>query len=170
VEGLVAYRQYFPTTSLLCLALGNWFGGAVSGIAILVLLALAWRNRKVGAASQYFLQTLAAFFLAAALVLPLFQPFNQVLLLLPALMVVRDWPALPRLTRRAFFVVVAWPWIASVVLLLLPPRLDSTNRIPLLPSVLVLFVPFLLLMLLLTRSGPTSETPAIPGSAPVPSS
>jgi hypothetical protein len=174
VEGLVAYRQYFPTTSLLCLALGNWFGGAVSGIAILVLLALAWRNRKVGAASQYFLQTLAAFFLAAALVLPLFQPFNQVLLLLPALMVVRDWPALPRLTRRAFFVVVAWPWIASVVLLLLPPRLDSTNRIPLLPSALVLFVPFLLLSLLMTRLSRTElsrtdDPPPDPGSAPVPS-
>jgi hypothetical protein len=56
------------------------------------------------------------------------------------------------------------------VLLLFPPRLDSTNRIPLLPSVLVLFVPFLLLMLLLTRSGPTSEPPTILESAPVPSS
>jgi hypothetical protein len=170
VDGLIAYRKYFPTTSLLCLALGNWVGGALSGIAILALLTLAWRNRKVDAASPDFIQTLAAFFVAASLVLPLFQPFNQVLLLLPVLMVVRDWDLLPPLGRRSFFIVAAWPWIASLVLLLFPPRLDSTNRIPLLPSVLVLFVPFLLLMLLLTRSGPTSETPAIPGSAPVPSS
>jgi hypothetical protein len=170
VDGLIAYRKYFPTTSLLCLALGNWVGGAFSGIAILALLTLAWRNRKVDAASPDFIQTLAAFFVAASLVLPLFQPFNQVLLLLPALMVVRDWDLLPRLGRRSFLIVAAWPWIASLVLLLFPPRLDSTNRIPLLPSVLVLFVPFLLLMLLLTRSEPTSETPAIPGSAPVPSS
>jgi len=170
VDGLIAYRRYFPTTSLLCLALGNWVGGALSGIAILALLTLAWRNRKVDAASPDFIQTLAAFFVAASLVLPLFQPFNQVLLLLPVLMVVRDWDLLPPLGRRSFFIVAAWPWIASLVLLLFPPRLDSTNRIPLLPSVLVLFVPFLLLMLLLTRSGPTSETPAIPGSAPVPSS
>jgi len=170
VDGLIAYRRYFPTTSLLCLALGNWVGGALSGIAILALLTLAWRNRKVDAASPDFIQTLSAFFVAASLVLPLFQPFNQVLLLLPVLMVVRDWDLLPPLGRRSFFIVAAWPWIASLVLLLFPPRLDSTNRIPLLPSVLVLFVPFLLLMLLLTRSGPTSETPAIPGSAPVPSS
>src|SRR5271168_1878744 len=140
LEGLVAYRQYFPTTSLLCLALGNWFGGTVSGIVIVTLLTLAWRTRKADAASTHFMQTLAAFFVTAALVLPLFQPFNQVLLLLPALMVVRDWATVSRLGRRSFFIVVAWPWIASLALLLLPPRLDSTNRLPLLPSVLVLFV------------------------------
>jgi hypothetical protein len=168
VEGLVAYRQYFPTTSLLCLALGNWFGGALSGIAIVALLALAWRNRNANAASQDFIQTMAAFFVAAALVLPLFQPFNQVLLLLPVLMVVRDWAALPRLARRGFFVVVAWPWIVSLVLLLFPPHLDSTNRLPLLPSALVLFVPFLLLLLLVTRLRPVGEPSASPGSAPVP--
>ncbi len=170
VNGLIAYRKYFPTTSLLCLALGNWVGGALSGIVILALLALAWRNRKIDAASPDFIQTLAAFFVAAALVLPLFQPFNQVLLLLPALMVFRDWDAVPRLARRLFFVVVAWPWIASLVLLLFPPRLDSTNRLPLLPSVLILFVPFLLLLLLLTKSSRTGEPPPSPGSAPVPSS
>ena len=170
VDGLIAYRKYFPTTSLLCLALGNWVGGALSGIAILALLTLAWRNRKVDAASPDFIQTLAAFFVAASLVLPLFQPFNQVLLLLPVLMVVRDWDLLPPLGRRSFFIVVAWPWIASLVLLLFPPRVDSTNRLPLLPSVLVLFVPFFLLMLLLTRSEPISEPPTIPGSAPMPSS
>jgi Glycosyltransferase family 87 len=169
LDGLIAYRKYFPTTSLLCLALGNWAGGAVSGIAIIALLALAWRKRKVDAASPDFIQTLAAFFVAASLVLPLFQPFNQVLLLLPALMVVRDWDALPRLARRCFFVVVAWPWIASFVLLLLPPRLDSTNRLPLLPSALVLFVPFLLLPLLLTKSSRTGAPPSSPIPTPVPS-
>jgi hypothetical protein len=76
----------------------------------------------------------------------------------------------PRLGRRGFFAVVAWPWIASLVLLLFPPHLDSTNRIPLLPSALVLFVPFLLLLLLVTRSPRTAEPPPIPRSAPVASS
>jgi hypothetical protein len=170
VDGLIAYRKYFPTTSLVCLALGNWVGGALSGIVILALLALAWRNRQADAVSPEFIQTLSAFFIAATLVLPLLTPFNQILLLLPVLMVVRDWDAVPRLGRRGFFAVVAWPWIASLVLLLFPPHLDSTNRIPLLPSALVLFVPFLLLLLLVTRSPRTAEPPPIPRSAPVPSS
>ena len=152
VDGLIAYRKYFPTTSLLCLALGNWVGGVLTGIAIVALFALAWRNRRVGASSAEFVHTLAAFLIGAAVILPLFQPFNQVLLLLPVTMVVRDWPSLSRLGRRIFAAVVVWPWIVSLMLLLVfHPRVDSTDRVPLLPSVMTLFVPFLLLLLLATR-------------------
>jgi hypothetical protein len=152
VDGLVAYRKYFPTTSLLCLALGDWVGGVLTGIAIVALLALAWRNRRVEADSAEFVHTLAAFLIGAALVLPLFQPFNQVLLLLPSVMVVRDWRSLSRLGRRIFAAVLAWPWVVSLALLVVfHPRVDSPGRIPLLPSVMTLFVPFLLLLLLATR-------------------
>jgi hypothetical protein len=152
VEGLIAYRKYFPTTSLLCLALGNWVGGVLTGITIVGLFALAWRNRRVEVGSAEFVHTLAAFLIGGAVVLPLFQPFNQVLLLLPAMMVVRDWPSLSRLGRHFFAAVVAWPWIVSLVLLVaFHPRVDSSSRIPLLPSVMTLFVPFLLFLLLATR-------------------
>jgi hypothetical protein len=156
VDGLIAYRKYFPTTSLVCLALGNWVGGALSGIAMVGLLALAWRNRQGDAFSSKFVQTSAAFFIATTLVLPLLTPYNQVLLLLPALIVFRDWSGLPRLGRRALAIVLAWPTVASLALLLFPPGLDSTHRVPLLPSALVLFLPFLLLLLLVSR---TNEHP-----------
>ena len=53
-DGLIAYRKYFPTTSLLCLALGNVAGGVVSTIAIASILALSWRNRRFDAASVEF--------------------------------------------------------------------------------------------------------------------
>lgn len=153
VDGLLAYRRYSPWPSLLGIALGNWIGGTLSGIAIVGLLALAWRNRKAGGASPEFIQTSAAFFIGATIVLPLLVPFNQVLLLLPAMMIVRNWTALPRFGRRVFAFIVAWPWITSVVLLLLlHPRLDSLNRLPLLPSAMVLFLPFLLALLSATDS------------------
>jgi hypothetical protein len=157
VNGLMAYHKYFPTTSLLCIALGNWVGGAVSGIVIVGLVALAWRNRNANAISHEFTRTMAIFFVAATLVLPLMTPFNQVLLLLPALMALRDWGTLPPLVRRVFAVVLAWPWMVSLVLLLLHPRLDSPNRLPLLPSALVLFLPFLLVMTLAIRRTWTNE-------------
>jgi hypothetical protein len=156
LDGLIAYRKYFPTTSLLCLALGNWVGGALSGIMIVGLLALAWRNRQTDAVSPEFILTLAAFLTAATLVLPLLTPFNQVLLLLPALMVIRDWAAIPRLGRRAFSLILAWPWIAYLALLLVHPRLDSKG-VPLLPSAMVLLLPFLLALLLATGSSRTDE-------------
>ena len=151
VDGLVAYRKYVTTLpSLLCTALGNWVGVAMSGIVVVGLLAFAWRNRQADAVSSEFMQVLAASFLGAVLVLPLY-PFNQVLLLLPAMMVAQDWAALPRIARRVLAVVVAWPWITRFVLLLFHPRLDSPSRVPLLPSAIVLFVPFLLLLLLAIR-------------------
>lgn len=168
IDGLIAYRNYFPTTSLLCLALGNWLGAALSAVVIVGLLALAWGNRHADALSPEFTETLAAFFIGATLVLPLLTPYNQVLLLLPVLMVLKYWPDLPRIGRRVLAVVVAWPTVSSVALLLLHPRLDSTARVPLLPSALVLFVPFLLLWLLLTRLNRTAK-PRGPESAPVPS-
>ena len=155
IDGLIAYRKYFPTTSLLCLALGNWMGGALTGIVIVALLALAWRNRQAEATTPEFVQSVAAFFIGATLVLPLLTPFNQVLLILPALMIVRDWKALPRYGRRTLAIVLAWPWFAEAILLLVHPRLDSPKRVPLLPSVLVLFLPFLFLLLLATRLSST---------------
>jgi hypothetical protein len=150
LDGLMAYRKYFPTTSLLCLALGNLVGGVVSAIAVLGILALAWRNRKADAVSPEFAQTMAAFFISATIVLPLLTPYNQVLLLLPAMMIARDWGILPKLGRRFFVAVVAWPWIAAFSLILFHPRVDSPNRLPLLPSALVLFMPFLILILWLS--------------------
>jgi hypothetical protein len=144
--GLAAYRKYVATPSILSTVLGSSFGLVVSGIIVVGLLALAWRNRQ--ADTVEFIHVLAAFLLGAALVLPLMYPFNQVLLLLPAMMIAQDWPALPRVGRRLLAAVVAWPWITRFVLLLLPPRLDSPSRLPLLPSALTLLVPILLSLLL----------------------
>jgi hypothetical protein len=150
-EGLNAYRKYFPTTSPLRLVFGNWAGGALSVLAVAALLALGWRNRKVAADSPEFIQTLALFSIASTLVLPLLTPYNQVLLLLPTMLLLRDWSHLPRLGRIAFTVLAAWPWIASLALLLHPPRLDSLSRLPLLPSALVLLFPFLVAWLTFVR-------------------
>ena len=57
----------------------------------------------------------------------LVSPFNQVLLLLPAMAILRDWAALPRLGRRVFSAIVAWPWIAFVLLLLHPRWIQRTH-------------------------------------------
>jgi hypothetical protein len=116
---------------------------------VAALLALAWRNRKAAADSPEFIQLLALFSIASTLVLPLLTPFNHVLLLLPVMMLLRDWNRLPRLGRIVFTALVAWPWITSLVLLLHPPLLESFSRLPLLPSALALLFPFLVAGLML---------------------
>jgi hypothetical protein len=158
VAGAEAYRKYFPTTSLLRVALGDALGEVLGGIVVLALLLFAWRNRRALANSRRFTNIFAAFLMGTTLVFPLLTPFNQVLLILPAMLLLRDWKALPRSSRVIFIVSVSWPWISSSVLLLFPPRLDSPNQMPLLPSFLVLFFPLFLPLLLMTRrSQPTSQ-------------
>jgi len=151
LAGIAAYRRYAPSWSLLHLALGEALGEIVGAVLILVLLLFAWRMRKEAAESRRFTTALAAFLMVTALTFPLFIPFNQVLLILPAMLLVQDWSALPRFSRIVFMVCIGWPWIISSVLLPFPPRLDPPNQAPLLPSFLVLFVPVLLPLLLMTR-------------------
>jgi len=151
LDGLAAYRKYFPTTSILRLILGNWIGGAVSVFLVLLLVVYAWRRREIAAESSDFVHTLALFLIATTLVLPLLTPYNQVLLLLPATMLIRDWDELPRLGRTGFVLLVAWPPLASIALLVHPLQLDTLDRTPLLPSALVLLMPFMVSWLMYSR-------------------
>jgi hypothetical protein len=91
--------------------------------------------------------------MGALLAFPLLTPFNQVMLILPVVFLLKDWNLLSRFSRVVFIASVSWPWIISLVLLLVRPRLDSPNQLPLLPSFLVLFFPILLPLLLMTRRG-----------------
>lgn len=151
LAGLAAYRKYAPPTSLLRVALGDILGEIVAGAIVLGVLVLAWHNRKHAADSRQFATIFAIFLVGTILVSPLLTPFNQVMLILPALLLLQDWKALPRLSRLVFIAIVGWPSIASSALLIFRPRLDSPSQLPLLPSFLVLFFPVFLPLLLMTR-------------------
>jgi len=162
IEGANAYRKYFPTTSLLRMGLGDTLGEILGGIILLGLVVFAWRNRQEEAGTRQFSTVLAAFLIGTILCFPLFTPFNQVLLILPTMLVLQDWKALPKFSRAMFIVSVSWPWIISTVLLLFPPRLDSPNQPALLPLLLVSFFPLFLPLWLMTRRRIIAEphTPA----------
>src|ERR1700691_1477721 len=152
LAGLAAYRKYAMPTSSLRIVLGDTLGTVLGGILVLSLLAFAWLNRKEAGDSRQFASMLAMFFMCALLAFPLFTPFNQVLLILPALLLLHDWKTLPRFSRLVFILLVSWPYIISLALLRFPPRTSSPSQLPLAPSLLVLFVPFVLPLLLMTRS------------------
>jgi hypothetical protein len=156
LSGLYAYRKYVHFPSLLQVALGYRIGDAAGLVLVAGLLTLAWRNRKHAGDFPEFARTLSAFLIGTTLALPLLPPFNQVLLIFPALMLVRDWPALPKFSRFAFVIFLSWPWIAEIVLLAVPPQVKSQSRLPLLPSILVLLLPFLLPILLMTKRLPSA--------------
>jgi hypothetical protein len=153
LEGMEAYRRYFPlgAMSIVRLALGNWLGGIFSVIAVIVLLVYGWNRREVAADSPEFARVLSFFFITASLVLPLMTPYNQVLLLLPLLILMRDWQDLARWDRVGFVLFFGWPFVAAAGLLIFPPPLDS-HRTALLPSVLLPLAPFLFFWLMFTLS------------------
>jgi len=159
LAGITAYRRYAPTSSLLRIILGDTLGEILGALIATGLLALAWRNRNTEAGSQSFVFILAAFFTGAILALPLFTPFNQVLLILPALLLLRDAEALSTFSRVVLTVSLGWPWIMSAALLLFPPNLHSMSQLPLLPSFMVPFVPLLFSLLLMTRRTKATDFP-----------
>ena len=158
VNGLLVYPKYVGMRSLLYIALGNPVGTVLSGIVMIVLAGFTWRNRRADSASSEFVQAVAASFIGAALVMPLAHPFNQVLLLLPAVLVIRDWETLPRIGRRILAAVAVAPWIARCVLLWRHPSVDSPSRLPLLPAAITLLLPFLLFMLFTLSWGKTGNS------------
>lgn len=143
LQGLEAYRRYFPTTSPLRLLLGDWAGGTLSILIVIGLFAFAWRNRKASSDSRHFVEMLGLASIVTALVLPLLTPYNQVLLLLPTLLILRDWKDIPRVERIAFSALVAWPWATELIFLAHSPTIESTSRLPLLPAFITLLYPFL---------------------------
>jgi hypothetical protein len=157
LAGLAAYRKYAMPTSALRVALGDTLGEILGGILVLGLLAFAWINRKEAGNSRQFASILTIFFMCALLAFPLFTPFNQVLLILPAILLLRDWNTLPGFSRLPFILLLSWPCIVSLALLLFPPSTSSPRQLPLLPALLVPFVPFILPLLLITRSSPRSS-------------
>lgn len=151
LAGLAAYAKYFPTTSPVRLILGNWLGGVLSVLALAVLLGFAWGMRKAEANSREFAYTMTLFFVASVLLMPLLTPYNQVFLLLPMLMLLRDWKILPRWGRTTMVALLAWPWTVQAILLMHPPQIHSQNRLPLLPSALLILFPFLVGWLAITH-------------------
>ncbi len=162
--GLSAYRVYGPTTTLLQLALGRNMGIAVSVALVALAILWAWIHRKVAADSPEFMSVTAVVMMGAALALPLMPSFNQVLLILPVILLLKSWPELSKVSRWTFAGFVSWPWITSILLLVLRVQPNTTHSIPLIPSALTLLFPLLLPILLMGRSSrphPTLDRDAL---------
>jgi hypothetical protein len=159
---LVSYRKYVLKRSLLDAILGNTTGDILAAALIVVLIAVAWRLRKQEADSPAFRLMLSSFLIATSLAMPLLPPFNQVLLILPVLILLRDWKILPRWAQSTFAIFAAWPWITALALLPVGAHLLAHSRISLLPSFAAPLFPFILPVLLVNRSRnfPVSQAPS----------
>lgn len=120
VEGIRQYHQYTQNQSILVWMFGSIIGRILEVVSIFACAICVWRVRREPATS-------AAFGLASSLVLaltvvivPMFAPYNQVLLAPAILALARSEgsgePVLPaiRLARGIGGILLVWPWIATV--------------------------------------------------------
>lgn len=123
-QAMAAYRQYTGGKSMLDVFAGPIAGKVLTLLALAVIAFLSWKFRNKPSDSPEF-SLMLAFVLAATLaVIPMFAPYNQILLLPAIFVVLRDWPlagerqGLVRLGGIAAALFIGWPWITSLGLLI----------------------------------------------------
>ncbi len=126
LQAIRQYHQYTHNESVLD-QLFNWmigrFGGDIlAALSVLIAGLALWTVRKQPASSAEFGRALALVLALTVLIVPMYAPYNQVLLLPAILSLVREWPALVIASRAARIVYAAtalafaWQWIATIAL------------------------------------------------------
>jgi hypothetical protein len=133
-EAITAYNQYTGGgRSLLDVLLTPTAGRVVAAGLTVLVVWLAWQKRRAPADSPDFSFTLVTVLAATVVVIPMFAPYNQ-LLLLPAIFLLAHSSAAlwqRNLGTRMVFVVavdlLVWPWLATLALAIASAFLPSTS-------------------------------------------
>ncbi len=126
LDAIRQYHQYTQNESVLD-QLVNWMLGSHGGeilaaIACLASALLLWKLRREAPGSAGFAGALAVVLTLTVLVVPMYAPYNQVLLLPAILFLVREQAAPPTESRSGGPLIwtaglaLAWQWIASLSL------------------------------------------------------
>jgi hypothetical protein len=142
LSALRAYRQYAGGKSLLDELLSPAVGQVTAAGVLVLLLVVCWRFRQSSASSREFQYLLAAVLGTTVVVIPMFAPYNQILLLPVVLVLLRECRDLWNrnfLSKGASLLaalVIGWPWVAAMALTITslwvsPPTLQRAWMVPL---------------------------------------
>jgi len=171
------YRRYTGGQSLLDSLLSPGVGRMVSLLVLLSLMIAVWRLRHASVDSERFSLLVATALATTLIVIPMFAPYNQLLLLPAILLIARRWRELWRKGRWSrvgcclTVAIVGWPWLASVCLLIASLALPSGTvqkgwAIPLYTSLAIPFVLLIQLVSLLTEVWSERFAETVDGPAP----
>jgi hypothetical protein len=134
VEAIGQYHRYTQNQSVLLWMFGPIAGRIFEVLCLLVGAALVWRFRREPATSAEFGRSTALVLALTVAIVPMFAPYNQVLLV-PAILVLlktatSPHPRLPafRLAGTVTLLFLIWPWIATIVLTATYPWMTSNLR------------------------------------------
>ena len=120
VEAIAQYHRYTQNQSVLVWMFGTIAGRILEVVSTLACAVCVWRVRRESATSAAFGQAASLVLALTVVVVPMFAPYNQVLLA-PAILAlawseIRRDPILPvvRLSRALGGILLAWPWVATI--------------------------------------------------------
>jgi len=126
------YHQYTQNQSVLVYLFGPILGRMLEVAAVLLCALHVWRIRTEPADTPAFGGAVALVLALTVLIVPMFAPYNQVLLIPAIFVLVRSatHPLLPaiRLANLVAALLIAWPWIASLALIAASPWITPEVR------------------------------------------
>lgn len=134
LDAIVQYHRYTQNESVLVWMFGAMAGRMVEVLCVLACAVLVWRARRDSAGSAAFGSAMALVLALTVVIVPMFAPYNQVLLL-PAIVVliraaISRATLVPvfRLAGIIGFLLLIWPWIAALALSMTYPWLTPSLR------------------------------------------
>ena len=156
LAALAAYRQYTARGgSLLNVLLTPAWGYPLALVLLLGVALVCWRIGRAPVGTEDFALTVALVLTVTIVVIPMFAPYNQLLLLPGVLLMIRHWKDLQKTLLGRFgsgiaIVIIGWPWACSAGLVLasavLPPA--TAQRAWAMPLYTSLYIPLAVLALL----------------------
>jgi len=122
LQAIGQYHQYTQNQSVLVWMFGSILGRILETFSVLACAACVWRVRREPTTSREFGRALSLVLALTVVIVPMFAPYNQVLLAPAILALVRSFvsaePILPavRLAAMVGGVMLVWPWIATLAL------------------------------------------------------
>jgi hypothetical protein len=133
-DAIGQYHRYTQNQSVLVWMFGSILGRILEAASVVVCAAWVWRARSESATSAAFGRALGLVLALTVVVVPMFAPYNQVLLVPAILALLQNEnsgePVLPavRLARVVGGLLLVWPWIATIGLSLVYAWLTPAIR------------------------------------------
>jgi len=130
-QALREYHSYTGEMSVMQMLIGPW-SRAIELLALVLMAAVCWSERRDAANSEGFALVSSLVLAITVLVTPSYGPYNQALLIPALLILLKERQTFRRTNRihRMLLLItallIAWPWLSSIVLaalsFVLPPQ------------------------------------------------
>ena len=127
------YRRYAGGLSILQVMLSPWVGLVAAGVLVVAVADVCWRFRKQESDQPSFVLMLALTLAATIIIIPMFAPYNFLLMLPAIFLIVKDrrrlWAggAISRTGLLLFAAALTWPWLAAIGLASVSPAISRTT-------------------------------------------